>query len=493
MNLTNAMRTASSSLNSISSQTALVSRNIAGASDSHYSRKNANLVTNLNGVGQIGSITRVTDIALRTSALVASSSAASSQALADGYNQLDQITSDASGAESPSAMLSALTDQLQKLAATPGNPASSTAVLRSAQDMASSLNSATSTVQGVRKQADSAMIKSVQTVNSLLQQFRDVDTAIIRGKIGGADTSGDEDTRDQILSGLSQELGISSVTRGNGSTAIYTDGGVVLFDREPRVVSLGSTASFVAGTAAQAVKVDGVDVTSVNSVMPLQSGRLAGLAKMRDTISVQFQAQLDETARGLINAFAEKDQSATPTQPDASGIFTWTGGPALPGGARIDGLAAQIRVNPTIDPAQGGNVNRIRDGGAADPLNLAYVYNSSGAASYTARIEAMTKALANTISFDPAAGAASSGTLASYTTESISFVEAGRKAETSSATQQTTLRDSLVKSLRSETGVSLDDEMSKMLDLEHAYSASGKLISAIDNMFTSLLQTIGRG
>ena len=55
------------------------------------------------------------------------------------------------------------------------------------------------------------------------------------------------------------------------------------------------------------------------------SGRLIGLAAVRDTYAVTYQNQLDEIARGLIEAFAESDQSASPSLPDAPGLFTYPG------------------------------------------------------------------------------------------------------------------------------------------------------------------------
>ena len=70
-------------------------------------------------------------------------------------------------------------------------------------------------------------------------------------------------------------------------------------------------------TAGNAVFVDGVPVTGSTGTMPIGSGRLHGPCRSCATsIAVTYQSQLDEIARGLIEAFAESDQSATP---DAAG------------------------------------------------------------------------------------------------------------------------------------------------------------------------------
>ncbi|MGC5083590.1 hypothetical protein, partial [Escherichia coli] len=64
--------------------------------------------------------------------------------------------------------------------------------------------------------------------------------------------------------------------------ALYTDSGVVLFDKTARTVSFSPTNAYTAGTAGNAVVIDGVPVTGSNSAMPLKSGKLAGLAALRD-------------------------------------------------------------------------------------------------------------------------------------------------------------------------------------------------------------------
>ena len=122
-------------------------------------------------------------------------------------------------------------------------------------------------------------------------------------------------------------------TRPNGDAALYTDSGAVLFDKSARTVSFAPTNAYTAGTTGNAVYVDGVPVTGANSVMPLKSGKLAGLAQLRDEDTVTYQSQLDEIARGLVNAFKESDQSAVPTLPDVPGLFTYLGAPAMPASA----------------------------------------------------------------------------------------------------------------------------------------------------------------
>ena len=106
--------------------------------------------------------------------------------------------------------------------------------------------------------------------------------------------------------------------------------------------------------------VDGVPITGPNSPMPIQSGALAGYAALRDTLAPQYQAQLDQIAGGLINAFAESDQTA-PALPRCQACSPRRGDqPALDVGD--DGLAADIEVNPksTVAGRQSESVARRR-------------------------------------------------------------------------------------------------------------------------------------
>ena len=61
---------------------------------------------------------------------------------------------------------------------------------------------------------------------------------------------------------------------------------------------------------------------------------------------------------------------------------------------------------------------------------------------------------------------------------------------TSNLTTEQTLQTSLNAKVASVSGVNMDTEMSLMLTLQNAYSANARVISAAQNMFTQLLQSV---
>jgi len=316
-----------------------------------------------------------------------------------------------------------------------------------------------------------------------------VNRAIVIGTRQGGDVTDFLDQRDQILRGLSEQVGIRTVTRSDNDMAIYTDSGVTLFDVRPRTVTFDRTLIYTPGTTGNAVYVDSVPITGASGPMLARSGALVGLASIRDNVATTYQSQLDEIARGLIEAFAESDQSASPTLPDAPGLFTYPGAPTMPApGTVLTGLAGSIRVAAAVDPAQGGDASLLRDGGIAG--NPAYVYNTAGGAGFSDRLHALADALSATRAFDPTAQVAPSASIAAYSSSSVAWLQAARQSASNSADYKDTVLQRSTEALSKETGVNLDEEMTNMLELERSYQASSRLISTIDSMLDTLLQAV---
>ncbi|WP_298242401.1 flagellar hook-associated protein FlgK [uncultured Bradyrhizobium sp.] len=490
MSITAALNSARSSLMASGIQSATISRNIAGASAPGYSRK-ITMLDNFPGAGvYVAAIQRAASSGLYSNVLVATSSSAKQSVIYDGLQKIAASTVDDPELEqSPTAQLNKLKQALQQYANSTDNATLAQAAVTSAKDMVTALNQATKTVQSVREQADVDMTTSVTNINQLLTQFQTVNTAIVKGTTTGDDVTDYLDQRDSIVSKLSQELGVTMSLRPNGDAALYTDSGVVLFDKTARPVSFTPTNAYTAGTTGNAVFIDGVPVTGANSVMPLKSGKLAGLAQLRDQDTVTYQSQLDEVARGLIEAFKEVDQSGA-ALPDVPGLFTYPGSPAMPASATISvGLAGTISVAASVDPAAGGNPNLLRDGAISG--SAAYNYNTTGNAGFSTRLQQLIDNMNAPQPFDVTAQGKPSGSVIEFASSSASWIESHRKAADDNVQYQNTLLDRSTAALSNVAGVNMDDEMALMLQVERTYSASSKIISTVDQMLQSLLAAVG--
>lgn len=490
MSLAAALTAARTSLAANATQSAVVSRNIAGAGEEQFTRKSA-LRTSFQGGVRIESIGRAASIPLMRAMLGASAEAAGQQAIVDGLEKLQLTVGDPEAGHSPAAMIGALRNAVQQYAAAPDNMLMAQAMLESAKDVALILQSASTTVQQTRAAADAAMVDSVARINELLGKFETLNNDIVRGTRTGGDVTAEMDARDRVMVDLAEEIGLHVVRRPDNDIALYTDSGVTLFETTARAVMLNPTPIFTATTAGHAVLVDGVPVTGSSAAMAIDTGRLAGLTELRDRVSITYQGQLDEIARGLVGSFAESDQGSPPTLPDIPGLFTWPGAPAMPAsGVILPGLAATISVNPNADPEQGGSLERLRDGGIGDPIQPAYDYNPANSSAFSARLQELADAFVQPRAFDPVTGLSSSEALTGFASASVGWLAATRQDATEGADYRNALLSRAAMALSNRTGVNIDEEMTVMLQIERSYQASAKLIAAVDSMFAALMAAV---
>ncbi|KQT19778.1 flagellar biosynthesis protein FlgK [Methylobacterium sp. Leaf399] len=486
MGLSLALNNARASLSATSSQIAAASRNTTGADDPNYSRKIATLVTGGGTTAVV--IQRATDDALFARKLLSTSDAAAAGAVSAGLDSLSRTVGDTDDPTSPAARLGSLNAALQAAANRPDDGQLAREAVESARDLALSLNAAADAVHTVRADADTALGASVTRINDLLSQFAVANGAVTRGSANGADVTDALDDRDRILGALSEEIGITTVSRPGDDMAIYTDSGVPLFDRTARRVTFAETVGFTAGTVGNSVMADGVPVTGANSPMPVQSGRIAGLAALRDTVAVRYESQLDAMAGALVDAFAETgDLGAGPVR--RAGLFSDGTSGLVPGGAASAtlGLAAAIRINAAVDPRTGGSLDTLRDGGMNGP---AFRANPGTEAGFDGRLRDLASALGTARAFDPGTQITGVLTLQSFAAASAGWLSNERKLATSEADYQSTLLSRAGEAYSNAVGVNVDDETARILQLEQSYTASARLISVVDQLLKTLMDVV---
>ena len=294
MSLTTSLGVARSNLSVLSERTAVTSRNVANSGLQYATRKLTNTVTEQGGTGvRLASINRASDDALFDKLITSNSSLGRQQVIVESLDHLNETVNDVEQDFSPAAVVSKMADALQQFSAAPQDDIRALATIATANDTANALNAATDTVQQARTSADRQIADSVASLNDLLRQFQDVNRKVIIGTQVGSDITDQLDNRDRILSDISREIGIRTITRANNDVAIYTDSGVTMFETEARTVTFDATVAYNATTTGKAVVVDGVPVTGSAAPMPTGSGRLNGLTEVRDEIAVTYQNQLD--------------------------------------------------------------------------------------------------------------------------------------------------------------------------------------------------------
>jgi flagellar hook-associated protein 1 FlgK len=483
MSLTAALGIAQNSLLATARRTSVVSQNITNANNADYSRRTAVLASDAPGV-RVAEIRRAANEALFRQNLTALSNWEGQQRLLSGLDQIALSVNGADNAGSPASALGNLQEALQLYSATPASANLAEGAVDAARQLVQSLNTGSAEIQSFRTSMDVEINVAVNDLNRLLADFEVANRAVVAATASGRDAADALDQRDAILRQIGQYVPVTISNRANGDM-VLTSNGATLFETVPRAVSFQPTAAYGPGIEGGAIYIDGIPVSAASGGGA--SGRLASLVTLRDDVAVDMQTQLDEIARGAIEAFAEIDQSGA-GGPALAGLFTWIGGPALPPeGTVTTGLAADIRLNTAFVTSAGGNPVLLRDGGAN---GAAYVANS-GLASFADLLIAFGDRLDAPNSFDVSTGLATATSVMALSTNAISWIEAMRRETSSAEVATSALLVRTSEALSNEIGVNLDMEMSLLLELEHAYTASARLLKTVDEMMATLLQAVG--
>ena len=486
MSLTSALRIAQNSLMNTGIQTTVTSRNISEASNPDYVRRDAVLVSTGNGA-RVVSINRATSDDLLWDSLQALSDSRAQSIISNGANRLQRLVNGTDNSTSAATLLANFEDALQLY----GNDSSNTLLAESAvgyaKELADGLNSSSLAIQEYRAELDQNINSSVRELNNLLDQFKQVNDEIVKGTGSGQDVNDALDQRDTLLKQISEYVSVSVVKRENNDFVLYTDQGVTLFETVPREVTFDPLSSYSAGITGNTIRIDGVPVIGGAGADTNATGTLEAMVQLRDTVTVDMQAQLDEIARSMVTIFAETDTSGG-GGPDLAGLFTYAGGPAIPlAGMIATGIAQTIGINPSYDPTVGGNPELLRDGGAN---GAAYVANSTGEAGFADQLIAYLDRMNAPMATDPGAGITGSYSVSEYSESSIGWLESLRSRASAAADGKGALYERLQSSLSSKTGVNMDEEMAILVELEQSYQASARIVQAIDEMMQVLLNAV---
>ena len=479
MSISGALSNALTGMSAASRRAELTSNNIANASTEGYASQSigsSSVVVGGRGAGvQLGAVERAGDPRLTASRREADAQAGASAAQASGSRDLADALG---GPPSLFDRLSAFENTLRGISENPESTALQERAVTAAGSVVSGFGDVSDGIAAVRTQADTDIGRAVDTVNSALAQIKELNVEIQNARATDRNVASFEQARDDQLDIVSEYLPIRLMPRDNGAVAVLTDTGVTLLDGNVREISFTPTAIVTAGMDRRAgvgplsgLSVDGIELAPREGIQALSSGSIAGLFETRDGYTVDALGEVDALAADVVRRFESAGVSAA----DGRGLFTDNGGALA--AAPAAGLAGRLSVNEQIDPAQGGEVWRLRDGlDAAAPGAAA---NSTYA---TALLDAMTAersaGVALPVPGSAASLAASLGSL--FETRAIGFED---RAATANGRQA-----SLLSSETAISGVDIDRELQNLLLIEQAYAANARVIEVSDRLIQRLLE-----
>jgi len=480
MSISSAFNNATSGLTATSRMAEVVSSNIANAMTEGYARREVGLSARTGGGVRIDTVSRMVSDSLQQSLRLAGAAAGNAQTRTDFLQRFEDQLGTPGESGSLSNAFSDFETSLISAASQPESTAQLTAVATAAGALADKLNAISADLQQTRLEADRSIATQVDTLNEALQQVADLNRTITGELSNGRDANSLIDQRQALIEKIGEIVPIRSTPHDGGQVTLYTTGGALLLDGTSTVeVGFSPVGAMTAGMtlasgALSGLTINGKAITSTDDGV-LGGGTLGAAFAVRDDLAPAAQSQIDALAHNLIERFA--DPSVDPTlAAGGAGLFTDAGNAF--DATNETGLAGRIRLNALVDPAEGGEVWRLRDGLGAT------TQKSVGDATL---LNALSEAL--TQDSVPASGAlgTTARSASGLAAELLSQASTARQTAEVRSTYAGAQHDSLSEAALSE-GVDTDYEMQNLLQIEQSYAANARVIQAIDDMMQRILE-----
>ena len=481
MSITSALNNALSGLTATSRAAEVVSSNLSNALTEGYGRRTAELTAQQIGAAgggvQVNGVSRAVDPGLLADRRLADSALSGEQQSAEALGRLERAIGQP---DDPAGLSARLAQFEQALISAGSDPASETrlsGVLLSLEDVVQTIQDNSRSIQDLRQQADADIARDVEVLNNSLVQVDALNQDIMRVRAVGGDPNALLDQRQQVVDGIADIVPVRELQRQNGAIGLMTVSGQTLLDFEPFEFGFDQTGTIVAemklsGGALSAITLDGVPLSPTNGAGNLDGGSLGASFALRDQTLVEAQTSLDQIAADLIARFedAANDPTLAPGDP---GLLTDQGS-ALDL-TMLDGLAARLAINASVDPNQGGSLSQIRDGVNA---------TTAGPLGSSQQIDNWIRALGQERSDVPGTQLRSaSGRVADFTAQiGATRLLADERVGFTSARWDTLHEAELA------NGVDTDQELQTLLRIEQAYSANARVIQTVDFMMQQILE-----
>jgi flagellar hook-associated protein 1 FlgK len=449
---------ASNSLATQQDAMAVAGQNMANVNNPAYAREQAVVQTapsidtlaGQEGTGaSIVSISEVRDALLdgqiQSENSVTSNYSAQQTALQNAEAYLGEQITDSSGASASSssglaAMLSNLFNSFSSMTTGDGDPAT---VVQSAQEVTNQFNQVSASLSQVQSNLNSSIQNDVASVNQDLSQIATLNQQIMVAQAGGGTADDLVDTREQTIENLAGLMNIQ--------TSAQADGSINVSFSTDQLVAGGSVAdclnTYDAGGGNLLVK------NTSGATLDLTGGSIAGAITARDGALAGLQTGLNSLASQLIT--------------QVNNIYSQGFAPG--GGSGQDFFsgdsAANIAVNSSLvaDPSQFQSSSTAgADGDTQIALDLANLGSQPIAALG-----------GQTFSQNYAQTVTNLGNAIDTATDQLNTSQA--------------ISTSLTNQRSSESGVSIDQEMTDMMQFQKAYEASAQLVTTLDSMMETAI------
>jgi flagellar hook-associated protein 1 FlgK len=433
----------------------VVGQNIANASTDGYSRQRVVLQsvgapstpalfsqgTSPGSGVRVTGVQRLRDAFLEAQSQVGHAQLADLSTAHDVVGAVEQLFPEP-GDQGLQAHLSDLWNSCHAVANQPASLPARTQLLARATVVTDWLNNASSQLSALAAARTDQLTTLVQGANDSAAQLADLNQAILRGTQSGLPVNELMDQRDQLAMTPAESLGGVTRTDPDGTVGVYVGGSALVRSNRAEALRVATSAGAVQVQWAR----DG-------SAVDVSSGTAHAILDAVDVTLPQWSARLDAVANALT------------TQLNA----VHTAGYDLTGAAGLPLLT----------------------GTTAATISVALSDPASVAASLVAPVAGVASLDAGNADALAAIGAATSGS--PDHTYQLLIVDLGVSSQ--NLALRTSTQQAIVTNTDgardSQSGVSLDEEMTNLLSFQRAYEAASRVVNAVDSMLDTLVNRTG--
>jgi flagellar hook-associated protein 1 FlgK len=330
----------------------VTSNNVANASTPGYDRETVNLteaIPQSNGAATIGAgvvvsgINRAFSQAAANQLNTSQSSLGQLNALQNYSNQIDNLFGTTLGGLSTA--LQSFYSAFSDVANNPTSTASRQALIGQAQSVAGSFQNASGELNSLNTDVNSRITADVTQINSIAKAISALNGQIVTGTAqdGGQPPNELLDQRDQLVSSLSQLVGISTTTDPNGALNVFVGNG------QPLVLQGQTTALTTVANQFNATQLE-ISNSASSAVISnnITSGDLGGLLAARAQVINPALNQLGQVATALSQTVnSQQGQGLDLSGNLGANIFSVTAPLATGSSRNTDAVTASVSVSPT--------------------------------------------------------------------------------------------------------------------------------------------------
>jgi flagellar hook-associated protein 1 len=442
----------SKSLSALKAQQAAISitgNNVANVNNDGYSQQKVVISSTLTGTE--ASAKRVYD-AFLTNQINDANQDLGKYAAETKYLDSVEVIFDESEGSGLSEAMSEFWNGWQDLVNDPSDSSARSLLTAAADTLAMTFNDMAAGLDEVQEGIDDDIVTAIADVNNLLEQIADLNKRFVQADADGQDSSAYKDSIDSLVAELSSLVDVNTYQNDRGQTCVQLADGKPLIEGGS-TWSLATEANLTTGYHEVTWLDDNGAATVVSAYVT--GGELGGCLDVRDVLIPAYQTQLDELAVSIMEAVNDLHADGYDLDGEAGGKF----------------FAGTSSTDMTVAAAI-----------IADPSKIAAAASADGAAG-DSTIAASIAVLSGTLVLHHG-----TSTFSDYYNALVNKI--GTAVETAAAQDQTQIDAvSALKNLReSVSGVSLDEETTKLILYQNAYEAAAKVMTALDEMLKTMIE-----